>query len=122
MGKMEEGEFFAIETFGSTGKGYVREDLECSHYMKNYDVGHVPLRLPRAKALLGAIDRNFGTLAFCRRFLDRAGETKYLMALKNLCDNGIIQPYPPLVDVKAPTSRSTSTRSCCCPRARRCSP
>ena len=44
-------------------------------------------------------DRNFGTLAFCRRFLDRIGETKYLMALKNLCDNGIIQPYPPLVDV-----------------------
>ena len=32
--KMEEGELFAIETFGSTGKGYVREDLECSHYMK----------------------------------------------------------------------------------------
>jgi len=23
--------------------------MECSHYMKNYDVGHVPLRLPRAK-------------------------------------------------------------------------
>jgi len=98
--RMEEGEFYAIETFGSTGKGYVREDLECSHYMKNYDVGHVPLRLPRAKQLLGVIDRNFGTLAFCRRFLDRAGETKYLMALKNLCDNGIIQPYPPLVDIK----------------------
>ena len=35
---MEEGEYFAIETFGSTGKGYVREDLECSHYMKNFDV------------------------------------------------------------------------------------
>ncbi len=25
--KMEEGETFAIETFGSTGKGYVREDV-----------------------------------------------------------------------------------------------
>ncbi len=25
--KMEEGEFFAIETFGSTGKGYVNEVL-----------------------------------------------------------------------------------------------
>uniref|UniRef100_A0A7S0RCS7 Methionine aminopeptidase 2 n=1 Tax=Pyramimonas obovata TaxID=1411642 RepID=A0A7S0RCS7_9CHLO len=98
--KMEEGEFFAIETFGSTGKGYVREDLECSHYMKNFDVGHVPLRLPRAKQLLGTIDRNFGTLAFCRRYLDRIGETKYLMALKNLCDAGIVQPYPPLCDVK----------------------
>ena len=26
--KMEEGEIFAIETFGSTGRGYVVEDLE----------------------------------------------------------------------------------------------
>jgi len=174
--RMEEGEFFAIETFGSTGKGYVREDLECSHYMKNFDVGHVPLRwglrgapprrallrmcaargggcvagvahpptsdghghcwllpvcmvrvrgssaawcrrrvggggagselrwplgsplgvvccaalcrLPRAKQLLATIDKNFGTLAFCRRYLDRLGEQKYLMALKNLCDAG----------------------------------
>ncbi|KAL9392106.1 hypothetical protein Peur_016026 [Populus x canadensis] len=98
--KMEEGEFFAIETFASTGKGYVREDLECSHYMKNFDVGHIPLRLPRAKQLLATINKNFSTLAFCRRYLDRLGETKYLMALKNLCDSGIIQPYPPLCDVK----------------------
>ncbi|KAL0322805.1 UNVERIFIED_CONTAM: Methionine aminopeptidase 2B [Sesamum angustifolium] len=98
--KMEEGEFYAIETFGSTGKGYVREDLECSHYMKNFDVGHIPLRLPRAKQLLATINKNFSTLAFCRRYLDRLGETKYLMALKNLCDAGIVQPYPPLCDVK----------------------
>lgn len=58
------------------GKGYVREDLEVSHYMKNFDVGHVPLRLPRAKQLLATIDRHFGTLAFCRRCvtgLGRAG-------------------------------------------------
>lgn len=46
--RMEEGELYAIETFGSTGKGYVREDLECSHYMKNFDVGYIPLRLPKA--------------------------------------------------------------------------
>ncbi|KAH7528947.1 hypothetical protein FEM48_Zijuj05G0131700 [Ziziphus jujuba var. spinosa] len=98
--KMEEGEFFAIETFGSTGKGYVREDLECSHYMKNFEVGHIPLRMPRAKQLLATINKNFSTLAFCRRYLDRLGETKYLMALKNLCDAGIIQPCPPLCDVK----------------------
>mmetsp|Transcript_25886 Transcript_25886/g.70184 ORF Transcript_25886/g.70184 Transcript_25886/m.70184 type:complete len:451 (-) Transcript_25886:143-1495(-) len=98
--KMEEGEYFAIETFGSTGKGYVREDLECSHYMKNFDVGKVPLRLPSAKSLLATIDKNFGTLAFCRRYLDRLGETKYLMALKNLCDVGIVDPYPPLCDNK----------------------
>ncbi|KAL8473544.1 hypothetical protein ACS0TY_030393 [Phlomoides rotata] len=97
---MEESEFYAIETFGSTGKGYVREDLECSHYMKKFDVGHIPLRLPRAKQLLATINKNFSTLAFCIRYLDRLGETKYLMALKNLCDSDIIQPYPPLCDTK----------------------
>lgn len=79
---------------------YVHEDLECSHYMKNFDCGHVPLRLPRAKTLLATIDRHFGTLAFCRRYLDRIGESKYLMALKNLCDAGIVDQYPPLCDIK----------------------
>mmetsp|Transcript_4024 Transcript_4024/g.12088 ORF Transcript_4024/g.12088 Transcript_4024/m.12088 type:complete len:1025 (-) Transcript_4024:110-3184(-) len=98
--RMEEGEFYAIETFGSTGKGYVREDLECSHYMKRFDAGYVPLRTTRAKQLLGTIERNFGTLAFCRRYLDRLGEEKYLMGLKSLVDSGLVEPYPPLSDVK----------------------
>lgn len=31
--KMEEGEVFAIETFGTTGKGKVRERGETSHFM-----------------------------------------------------------------------------------------
>jgi methionyl aminopeptidase len=35
-----------------------------------------------------------------RRFLDRLGESKYQMALKNLCDTGIVDPYPPLCDTK----------------------
>ncbi|XP_042894376.1 methionine aminopeptidase 2-like isoform X2 [Penaeus japonicus] len=97
---MEENEVYAIETFGSTGRGYVHDDMETSHYMKNYDVGHVPLRLAKSKHLLNVINQNFGTLAFCRRWLDRLGESKYLMALKDLCEKGIIDPYPPLCDVK----------------------
>jgi methionyl aminopeptidase len=98
--KMEEGEFYAIETFGSTGKGYVREDLDCSHYMKSFDAPHVALRSTRARSLLATIDKNFGTLAFCRRYLDRVGEEKYLMGLRQLCDAGIVNPYPPLCDIK----------------------
>lgn len=31
--KMEEGETFAIETFGSTGKGYVRDDVSATHLL-----------------------------------------------------------------------------------------
>lgn len=98
--RMEEGEFYAIETFGSTGRGYVNEDLECSHYMKNFDAGRVPLRLPRAKQLLACIDKHYGTLAFCKRYLDRVGESKYALALRSLCEAGIMDAYPPLVDVK----------------------
>eukprot|EP00611_Tribonema_gayanum_P011752 TRINITY_DN2210_c0_g1_i1.p1 TRINITY_DN2210_c0_g1~~TRINITY_DN2210_c0_g1_i1.p1 ORF type:complete len:480 (-),score=161.02 TRINITY_DN2210_c0_g1_i1:305-1744(-) len=111
--KMEEGEFYACETFGSTGRGYVVEDLECSHYMRDFDVQHVPLRLPRAKQLLSHINKTFGTLAFCRRWLDRpdGGSTfvngatggqqvKYLGALKQLCDSGVVNAYPPLCDIK----------------------
>jgi len=41
---MEENEQYAIETFGSTGKGYVMEDMDCSHYMKDFDAPMVPLR------------------------------------------------------------------------------
>jgi methionyl aminopeptidase len=110
---MEEYELYAIETFGSTGRGYVLEDMECSHYMKVFDAPHVPLRMTSSKKLLTHITKTFGTLAFCRRWLDRddGGSTtvhgatggkqeKYMGALKNLCDVGIVQAYPPLCDMK----------------------
>ncbi|XP_019879078.1 methionine aminopeptidase 2 isoform X1 [Aethina tumida] len=97
---MEENEFYAIETFGSTGRGVVHDDMECSHYMKNFDVPYVPLRLQSSKTLLNVINKNFGTLAFCKRWLDRAGATKYQMALKDLCDKGVVDDYPPLCDIK----------------------
>jgi methionyl aminopeptidase len=95
--KMEEGEVFAIETFGSTGNGYVRDDvsklhsgtthmltkakLECSHYAKIADAPNVALRLSSAKNLLNVITKSFGTLPFCRRYLDRLGQEKYLLGV-----------------------------------------
>ena len=111
--KMLENQMYAIETFGVVGgRGTVFEEGECSHYMKNFDAPHVPLRLPKAKKLLHHINQTFGTLAFCRRWLDRddggsatvhgqnGKQAQYLGALKNLCDVGLVQAYPPLVDVK----------------------
>ena len=98
--KMEEGEYFAIETFGSTGRGHVVESGECSHYAKITNAPHAPLRsvafrtslyspddapsvyrLTSAKSLLRTITKEFGTLPFCRRYLDRVGESKYLLAV-----------------------------------------
>lgn len=98
--KMEEGETFAIETFGSTGNGYVRDDYETSHYAKRVDAPNVPLRITSASKLLGIINKNFGTLPFCRRYLDRLTQDKYLLGLNNLVSSGIVEAYPPLVDKK----------------------
>lgn len=98
--RMEENEFYAIETFGSTGRGLIHEDMECSHYMKAFDTPYVPLRLQSSKSLLNTINKNFSTLAFCKRWLDRCGATKYQMALKDLCDKGVVDAYPPLCDIK----------------------
>ena len=80
--------------------------------MKNFDAPHVPLRMPKSKKLSSHINKTFGTLAFCRRWLDRPDggsatvngqkgkQERYLYALKNLCEVGIIQPYPPLCEPK----------------------
>jgi len=68
--KMEEGEQYAIETFGSTGKGWVNEDVDCSHYMLDFNAPSNPiLRSSTAKALfytisLGVILRSLNIL-FC---------------------------------------------------------
>eukprot|EP01088_Endostelium_zonatum_P011515 TRINITY_DN2565_c0_g1_i1.p1 TRINITY_DN2565_c0_g1~~TRINITY_DN2565_c0_g1_i1.p1 ORF type:complete len:487 (-),score=178.85 TRINITY_DN2565_c0_g1_i1:87-1547(-) len=98
--RMEEGELYAIETFGSTGKGRVVDGDDCSHYMKVHDAPRAELRTARSKQLLTHITKTYGTLAFCKRWLERSGEEKYQMALKNLCDVGLVRDYPPLNDVK----------------------
>ncbi|KAK2196044.1 bifunctional Peptidase M24 [Babesia duncani] len=99
-GIMEEGDLFAIETFASTGKGYVLEKMDCSHYMKNFDSSFVALPLKSSRELLKTINAHFGTLAFCKRWIQDITNCSNLLALKNLVDKGIVNPYPPLCDIK----------------------
>ncbi|EFC40175.1 predicted protein [Naegleria gruberi] len=100
--KMEENEFYAIETFGSTGRGHVDHEGVCSHYMRDFDkkIPSGDLKTQKARDLLKTIETNFSTLAFCRRYLDRLGEDKYMVALKSLVNAGVVNEYPPLCDVK----------------------
>ncbi|KAK9437283.1 methionine aminopeptidase [Metarhizium brunneum] len=98
--KMEEGDVFAIEPFGSTGKGKVYDQGEVSHYALRSDAPKVDLHLSSAKSLLYSIKKNFSTLPFCRRYLDRIGHEKYLLGLNHLVKSGIVEDYPPLVDQK----------------------
>lgn len=103
---MEEGEVFAIETFGSTGRGYVVEDMECSHYAKNPHAGHVPLRTGKSRQLLAHLNKTFGTLPWCRRWIEREGalswpanapsnECPLLMAFLTLLTLLARAPLPP---------------------------
>ncbi|KIR41973.1 hypothetical protein I307_00357 [Cryptococcus deuterogattii 99/473] len=75
--RMEEGEYFAIETFGSTGRGRVIEEGACSHYALNP----------------AAAEKYQG-----QRYLDHVGEKNYLLALNTLVREDFIADYPPLVD------------------------
>ncbi|KIJ45332.1 hypothetical protein M422DRAFT_59864 [Sphaerobolus stellatus SS14] len=83
--KMEEGEYYAIDTFGSTGSGRVIDDDECSHFGKSFNSPPNPsIRLNSAHSFFKTINKNFGTLPFCRRHLDCAGETKNLLSTTGL--------------------------------------
>lgn len=98
--KMEEGEVFAIETFGSTGRGLVQEEGDCSHFMVDPDLQYSTVRLDKAQKLLKHINQAYGTLPFCRKWLDREGFDRHSLSLNHLVDKGVVKKYPPLVDIK----------------------
>ncbi|SPQ23233.1 efbc8e2c-7a9c-4354-92c5-209d7ef7ac24 [Thermothielavioides terrestris] len=99
--KMEEGEVFAIETFGTTGRGIVVDDMGIYGYGLHHDAPlNVPVSLSSARRLHKTIRENFGTIVFCRRYLERLGVEKYLAGMNCLVANGIVEEYRPLMDIK----------------------
>ncbi|KFH43589.1 Methionine aminopeptidase-like protein [Hapsidospora chrysogenum ATCC 11550] len=98
--KMEEGEIFAIETFGTTGRGYLKDDNGIYGYGLQRGASPATLPLATAKRLYKTIQENFGTIVFCRRYLERLGVERYLAGLSCLVSHGVLEAYPPLVDTK----------------------
>nr|BAN42100.1 hypothetical protein [Entamoeba invadens]BAN42350.1 hypothetical protein [Entamoeba invadens]BAN42375.1 hypothetical protein [Entamoeba invadens]BAN42566.1 hypothetical protein [Entamoeba invadens] len=98
--KMEEGEVYALETFASTGKGRVEDSGPASHYMIDKNAFSVPVRDSNAKKLLHAMDNKFKTLAFCRRYVADMAFPKWQLPFKFLVDDGCVNAYPPLSDIK----------------------
>ena len=96
--RMEEGDVFAIETFGTTGRGRIMDDVGVYGYGRNEYVGAGDLHYASAKSLLKLIDQNFGTLVFSRNYLERIGAKSYHLGMKTLINNGIVESYGPLVD------------------------
>ncbi|EXL61041.1 methionyl aminopeptidase [Fusarium oxysporum f. sp. radicis-lycopersici 26381] len=99
--KMEEGEVFAIETFGTTGTGRLYDDVGIYGYGLHHDAPrHVNLPFASANRLYKVIREQFGTIVFCRRYLERLGQERYLAGLNSLVSNGILEAYEPLADIK----------------------
>jgi methionyl aminopeptidase len=98
-GRMEEGELYACETFGTTGRGRVNDQGDnLSHFMVSPNPP-VP-RTPAQRKLLKTLQDNFSTLAFCPRFIDYIGEKKYAINLRQLSELKAVVDYPALSDVK----------------------
>lgn len=103
--RMKENEYYAIETFATTGKsgdGSIINGNECSHYMMYFDVNKDNLKglSIKDKKFLSQIQTNFGTLAFCNRWLNNLKINRYDHFLKSLIKNNIVEKYPPLYDIK----------------------
>ncbi|KAL8921426.1 MAG: hypothetical protein Q9208_005752 [Pyrenodesmia sp. 3 TL-2023] len=97
--RMEEGDVFAIETFGTTGKAYIRDDAGVYGYGRNEHASAAGLHQASAKSLLKTIDDNFGTLVFSRRYLERLGVKSYHLGMKTLVSKSIVESYGPLIDI-----------------------
>jgi methionyl aminopeptidase len=67
--------------------------------MMNYHIPANPkIKHDKARALFNHINKNYSTLAFCRKWLEQEGMTNHSLALKYLVDQGLINTYPPLSD------------------------
>lgn len=97
--RMEEGDIFAIETFGTTGSGRTRDDIGVYGYGRKDNVSTAGLHQAAAKSLLKTIDEHFGTLVFSKRYLEHIGVNNYHLGMKTLIANDIVESYGPLVDV-----------------------
>lgn len=98
--RMEEGDIFAIETFGTTGTGKLRDDVGVYGYGRNENVSAAGVHHAGAKALLRTIEENFGGLVFAKRQLERLpGVKNHHLGMKALVQAGAVEAYAPLVDV-----------------------
>ena len=109
--RINTNEFYAVETFASTGSGETYEDTnDISHYMINYNNTFKKCDIPNnSNQMYKYIIKYFNTLAFSNRWLmgkqlkknknnEILTETNLNKYLNNLCKSKIINTYPPIYD------------------------
>ena len=100
--RMNDGEYYAVEPFITTGKGDTIINGPNSHYMLNKDHVQQSNSLNNdLKNVYGIILKNYYTLPFCQRWLyEYNNKIDYNNALMNLEKYNILKSYPPLYDIQ----------------------
>lgn len=98
---VKAGTFYAVETFATTGKGYVQNGRGCSHFILDRSVKK-QLQNLKTKKVLSSIVKDIGTLPFCARYVDyiMKNEATCKPTLDILSGLRFLDPYPPLMDSK----------------------
>jgi len=110
--RVNSNEFYAVETFSTTGTGETYEDIDdCSHYMINYTNNFKKCDIPNnSQNMYKFIIKYFNTLAFCDRWIigksvkknnknnEPVIEKNLHKYLNNLHKSKIINIYPPIYD------------------------
>lgn len=98
--RLRPGTLFAVEPFGTNGRGYVREEGSANIYSYTGRRPRTPLT-PEESAVLEVIVERFKTLPFTPRWLAGELEGKVIVeGLKKLERRGVLVSYPPLVEVE----------------------
>ncbi len=95
--EFQEGEVFAIEPFGSTGSGSIREGDFLQIFMVKPD-SNPQIRLPRSRELLHRILEEHVTMPFALRWYKDVAMLN--LSINDLTRNGVLEPFPVLEELK----------------------
>lgn len=96
--RMEEGEFYAIETFASTGDGQcaIKNLCNCSHFMLNEEEKYIKKIESTKNAVVNWANNVHNTLPFTQSWCTEIKNSKQL--LDSAIKEKIVIAYPPLTD------------------------
>lgn len=97
--KLEEGEFYAVETFATTGSGGVHDTPYC--YIYRMLPVRSPIRFAGSRQIVSIVGKKYKSLPFAERWLAKeAPNVSLKFALKELTGLGLLYEYHVLADRK----------------------
>jgi methionyl aminopeptidase len=97
--KLEEGEFYAMETFATTGSGGIHDTPYC--YIYRILPVRSPVRFAGSRQIISIVSKKYKTLPFTERWLAKeAPNVSLRFALRELTGLGVLYEYHVLADRK----------------------